>query len=76
MAELEIRAYVNHLGIREAAQKKTINLLTRFLNYMGYKEVNIQFPEDVKQKPLFNISDTDIVSLINEFDVNQTGGGK
>jgi hypothetical protein len=50
MAEAEIRAYVNHLGIKEAAEEKTRLFLNNLLNQMGFKKIHIHFKPS--NKPL------------------------
>ncbi|NIM13988.1 MAG: DUF4230 domain-containing protein [Candidatus Aminicenantes bacterium] len=57
MAEAEIRAYVNHLGIKEAAETKTRVFMEKLLKQMGFEEIYIHFKSS--NKPLM-IYDPDV----------------
>ena len=50
MAEAEIRAYINYLGIKEAAEEKTRFFLEKLFIQMGFEEIYIHFKPS--QKPL------------------------
>lgn len=57
MAEAEIRAYVNYLGIKDAAEEKTRIFMEKLLSQMGFEEIYIHFKSS--NKPLM-IYDPDI----------------
>ncbi|MFI5220046.1 MAG: DUF4230 domain-containing protein [Bacteroidia bacterium] len=43
LAELDIRNNLSHMGIKEATEEKTRNLITGLLKNLGYEEIYIKF---------------------------------
>ena len=52
LAELDIRNNLSRMGIREATEEKTRNLLTGLLKNLGYEEIYIKFRKGPIIEPL------------------------
>ena len=46
MAELDIRASIDYMGIEEATQENTRKILTGLLKNLGFEEIYIEFKDD------------------------------